>query len=87
MKRVTPETNIMAMIKERRANLGLSQAQASKIGGVDPGTWSKAENKSADKITFKLVVRMLKGVGLNLNATIDDLPETPDESDGTLFRV
>jgi transcriptional regulator with XRE-family HTH domain len=84
--RLTPETNVIEVVMRRRINLGLTQSQAAAIGGVDPGTWSKAETSGtpSSNVTFRVIMGMLKGVGLHVNITVDDVPETPGD---TLFTI
>jgi transcriptional regulator with XRE-family HTH domain len=87
VKKVTPETDFPALIAQRRADLGLTQAAAAKAGGVEPTIWSRTERGQSKQLTLTTALRMLKGVRYHIVATTDDLPETPDESDGALFSV
>ena len=87
MKRLTPETNFPALIAQRRADLGLTQAAAAKTGGVEATIWSRTERGRSKKLTLATALQMLKGVGYHVNLTADSLPETPDESDATLFSA
>jgi len=87
MKRLTPETNFPALIAQRRADLGLTQAAAAKAGGIEATVWSRTERDQSKQLTLATALRMLRGVSYHVILVIDDLLETPGESDATLFSV
>jgi len=87
VKKLTPSTDLVALIRQRRSDLGLTQAQACADGGVEPSVWSKMERGQSPQLTITTALKMLKGVRYNVVVTVDDLPETPGESDGTLFSM
>ena len=80
---MTPQTDFPALIRQRRTDLGLTQAAAAAAGGVEATVWSRVERGQSTQLTLKCALGMLKGVGYHATLTIDDNAE-PDD---TLFSI
>lgn len=83
---MTPEDDFPVMIKQRRVNLGLSQAACCAISGVEPSVWSRVERGESTQLTLKTSLMMLKGVRWNVGLMSDN-PEKVDEKHPTLFNT
>lgn len=66
---IGPDDDFPALIKQLRTNLGLSQAQASRRGGLDGGEWSRVERYGYRQMTWKMGLQMLSGVGIVVEGT------------------
>jgi DNA-binding XRE family transcriptional regulator len=74
VKKLTPDTDVVTEIKQRRVNLGMTQKQAAERAGTDPINWSKFESGRATHITLPRLMMMAKGVGWVLALVPDDEP-------------
>jgi len=80
VKRLAPDTDFPALIRQRRISLGMTQAGCCHASGVEASVWSRIERGESTRLTLRLALMMLKGVQWHINLTPDD---TPDEEDDT----
>jgi transcriptional regulator with XRE-family HTH domain len=73
VKKVTPDMDFAAEIRQRRTNLGMTQKRACELAGVDPGGWSHMELKSQGaQVTLGRAAKIASGVGLVLVLMVDE---------------
>lgn len=72
MEAFGPETDFSALIAQKRANLGLSAAEASRLAGISQSQWSRAEGGQYPLITLHTALRMLQALGLSIGLTRDN---------------
>lgn len=61
-------------IRNRRDELGLNLRQAADHCGVDASTLSRLETDKMPRVSFDILSKVAKGLGLNLDDLAEDAP-------------